>query len=136
MTTMTPALTEQVNEGAVDVRTLTDEFDLIGALRQLNELRPGQAWAFYSDPRDRRAAKLTVGLNADLGFVTWWDGHTSTHPVMTTATGDMVDYWNGAYHTQVDQGRQIPAAYVFAAVAEFVATRSRPHIIPWPAHAA
>jgi len=134
VTTPTPA--EQLAEGGADVRWLSDQFDLIGELRKANQDQPGQAWTFVLDSTDRRAPTLTVGLNGTMGFITWWDGRLRMHPQATQTTGEMVDYWRGGHHFQIDAGTEVPAEYVFAAVAEFVATHVRPHCIQWPTQAA
>jgi Immunity protein Imm1 len=127
----TTAPVDLLTEGGADVRSLPDHVDLIGLLRTANVENPKQSWTFYLDPADRRAPSLTAGLNGDRGTLSWWDGRTVVRPTLATATGRYVDYWNGGHHSQVDAGEEIPAEYVFAAVAEFVATHRRPICIQW-----
>jgi hypothetical protein len=118
-------------EGGADLRTLPSDLDLVGLLRTANAERPKQAWTFYLDPSDRSAPTLTVGLNGRVGFVQWWNGKKTVRPSMVTTTGSYVDYWNGGHHFQCDAGEEVPAEYVFAVVAEFVATHRRPMCLRW-----
>lgn len=128
MTAISPDL---LTEGGADLRTLAPDTDLIGLLRAANVDQAQQAWTFYLDPSNRRAPSLTVGLNGRVGFVRWWNGEVTVRPSMAKLTGTYVDYWSAGHHFQCDAGEEVPAEYVFAAVAEFVATRQRPTCMGW-----
>lgn len=128
---MTSVSPELLGEGGADLRTLPSDIDLIGLLRAANAAQTQQAWTFYLDPSDRRAPSLTVGLNGSKGFVRWWSGKTTIRPSMVTLTGRYVEYWCAGHHFQCDTGEEVPAEYVFAAVAEFVATHRRPMCVSW-----
>ncbi|MEV0056949.1 Imm1 family immunity protein [Saccharopolyspora shandongensis] len=99
-------------------------------LREIGIRRPGQAWTFQLNPADVRAPRLTVGLNADRGFVLWEHGVEALRSTGGTNT-EWADYWRGGHHFQMDPGSEIPAPFVFAALGEFLATRERPTCIDW-----
>ncbi|WP_177227040.1 Imm1 family immunity protein [Saccharopolyspora shandongensis] len=103
---------------------------IIDALHAANSERPGQAWTFQLNPADVRAPRLTVGLNADRGFVLWEHGVEALRSAGGTNT-EWADYWRGGHHFQMDPGSEIPAPFVFAALGEFLATRERPTCIGW-----
>lgn len=131
MSTTSISANELLREGGANVPDLAADVDLVAVLRAANAEGPAQSWKFFADIHDRQAPRLTVGLAGDVGFVRWWDGHRTVWPAITHPTGTYVDYTQGDHHHQVDAGHQVPAEYVFAAVAEFVATGHRPHCVPW-----
>jgi hypothetical protein len=120
-----------LTDGAADLRTLSPDLDLVDLLRTANADRPGQAWTFYVDPADRHAPSLTVGLSGSLGFVRCWTGTAALRPGITKLTGTQVDYWTGGHHFQCDAGEEVPAEYVYAVVAAFVATHQHPAWMHW-----
>jgi Immunity protein Imm1 len=129
---MTSAPVDLLGEGGADLRDLPADLDLIGLLRAADRDHPcGQSWTFYLDASDHRAPTLSVGLRGQLGTLSWWDGTTQFVSTMVVQTGNHIDYVNGGFHHQVDAGEEIPSDYVFAALAEFVATRTRPTCIRW-----
>ncbi|WP_338597411.1 Imm1 family immunity protein [Saccharopolyspora sp. SCSIO 74807] len=123
---------ELLEEGGVEVSAIDDRAAIVEALQRANRDQPKQAWTFFVNISERRAPKLSVGLDGDRGVLTYWDGRTSYRPANGSNT-EPVDYWRGGHHAQLAEYKEISADQVLSALDEFLASRRQPTCVEWVA---
>ncbi|MBM7776193.1 hypothetical protein JOD54_006397 [Actinokineospora baliensis] len=124
-----------LDRGQIVVDQLPPGFDLVAAVRAHHDagVAIGWMWDLVSGPLpevDERPA-LTFGVNDGIGILEWNDGRTS-HVPAGGVHPDWSEYWiAGTHPADVPPNAHVPLDTVYAAIAEFVDTRTRPTCVDW-----
>ncbi|GAA2966950.1 Imm1 family immunity protein [Actinokineospora diospyrosa] len=119
-----------LHHGQIVVDQLPPRFDLVAAVRAHHDagVAIGWMWDLVAHPRadvDEHPA-LTVGVNNGIGILEWNDGQKS-HVPATGTHPDWSEYWIAGLHPgDVPPNAHVPLDTAYAAIAEFVVTRTRP----------
>jgi hypothetical protein len=136
---LTPAEIDQIrSENMAGLATLRQVPDLVDLLRPplMDNGEPfPTVWRITSQDDDSTHPIMAVGLRGEMGFLHWYDDPEIYQVPLGTEyrDGPEQDYFYAGVHhgPALGPGEEIPAAYVYEAAAQFVATGQRPTCIEW-----
>jgi Immunity protein Imm1 len=136
---LTPAEIDQLRVATIaDLATLREVPDLVDLLRPplMDSGEPfPTVWWITSQDDDTTHPIMVLGLRGEMGFLNWYDDPDIIQVPLGTEyrEGPEQDYFRaGVHHAAVlSPGEEIPAAYVYEAAAQFVATGQRPTCVQW-----
>lgn len=110
--------------------------DLVAEVRALNGGGVEIPWMWSlsekrMDLTSTEQSMLTFGVNGEVGILEWQEGDSSFTPV-GGANAERLSYWLAGFHeSEVERYTEVPVELVYAAVAEYLRTRSRPGCVEW-----
>jgi len=123
------------------VTDLPADVDLVAEVRAFNDAGVEVPWlwglsAGPKDPLSLDQVTLMFGVDNDSGTLEWLTGTDTFVPADGTNPEWTTHYLGGMYDTPVPPFATVPTDTVYAAVAEFLRTGSRPACVTWMAAAA
>lgn len=123
------------------VSDLPEGVDLVAEMRRLNDAGVEIPWlwglsAGPTDPLSLDQVTLMFGVYNDAGTLQWLTGNDTFVPVDGTNPEWSTHYLGGMYDMPVPPFATVPTGTVYAALAEFLRTGTRPTCVTWQQAAA
>ncbi|MGX7825497.1 Imm1 family immunity protein [Actinokineospora sp. 24-640] len=127
---------EILENAFLHVDELPDDLDLVAEVKALNDQGVEIPWLWAiatgsTAPRSPDQKALGFGINNTIGALDWAEGDTRLVPRDGTNTEWTVYHLAGMHDAPIPPHAEVPADTVYAVLAEFLRTRSRPTCIEW-----